>query len=105
MGFDEYLTKPATREDLVDAVDEMCQRNEYQDRLQEMFALASKKATLETEKSRGELDDSEEYERLCEEFDRIQQDVMDAVDEAGAEWPALMHDATAQTTGGSGSRI
>jgi len=77
MPFDDYLTKPVTREDLVETVDEMLHRETYDERLQEYFSAASKKATLETEKNSAELDESDAYaeisgrvERLAEQTDQ-----------------------------------
>lgn len=64
MPFDDYLTKPVTREDLVETVDEMLSRESYDDQVQEYFAAASKKATLESEKNPAELEGSDEYAEI-----------------------------------------
>jgi DNA-binding response OmpR family regulator len=64
MPFDDYLTKPVMREDLVEAVDEMLTRDGYDEQLQEYFALASKKATLEAQKDPVELRNSDAYREL-----------------------------------------
>ncbi len=64
MEFDDYLTKPVMRDDLNEAVESMRQRNEYNETLQEYYALTSKKATLEAEKTPSELQDSEEYQEM-----------------------------------------
>jgi DNA-binding response OmpR family regulator len=64
MPFDDYLTKPVTREDLVETVDEMLSRGSYDDQVQEYFAAASKKATLESEKNPAELEGSDEYAEI-----------------------------------------
>ncbi|MBX0325729.1 HalX domain-containing protein [Halomicroarcula sp. F13] len=66
MPFDDYLTKPVSRDDLVDTVGEMLVRDSYDDHLKQYFAVASKKATLESEKNPAELDAHEEYHEVSE---------------------------------------
>jgi len=64
MGFDDYLVKPVSNEDLLETVDQLLLRSEYDTQLQELFALASKKALLDSQKTEAELRASEEYARL-----------------------------------------
>lgn len=64
LGFDDYLTKPVTEDDLTDVVDTLLARARYDDSVQEYFALASKKATLESAKQPQDLDDHDEYQTL-----------------------------------------
>lgn len=66
MEFDDYLTKPVMRDDLTEAVETMRERDEYDETLQEYYALTSKKATLEAEKTPSELQASEEYQEMVE---------------------------------------
>ncbi|WP_144901177.1 HalX domain-containing protein [Halobellus captivus] len=66
MGFDDYLVKPVSRESLKDTVQNLLRRSHYDDGIQELFALASKKALLESEKDAATLEDHEEYQRLTE---------------------------------------
>ena len=75
MGFDDYLTKPINREDLEEVIDSLLSRKEYDDRMQEYFALASKKATLEAAKPSSELEASEEYQTLTEEFEDLESEL------------------------------
>ena len=49
MGFDDYLTKPPTREELVGAVEDMLSRTEYADDVREYRSLLSTRAALEAE--------------------------------------------------------
>ena len=70
MGFDDYLVKPVSSETLRETVEGLLQRSEYDDEMQELFSLTSKKAMLEAEKSATELDDNAEYQRLT---DRIRE--------------------------------
>lgn len=64
LGFDEYLVKPIERNELNDVVEEMLERASYDDEFRRFLALASKKATLEAEKSSAELEASEQYQRI-----------------------------------------
>ncbi len=70
MGFDDYLVKPVSSDTLRETVEGLLQRSEYDDEMQELFSLTSKKAMLEAEKSATELDDNAEYQRLT---DRIRE--------------------------------
>ncbi|WP_459192660.1 HalX domain-containing protein [Halosimplex sp. J119] len=81
MPFDDYLTKPVMLDDLFGAVDRMLTRADYDDRLQEFFSLASKKATLEAEMDHTELQDNEEYQRLKTEVESLRQEADRSVTE------------------------
>ncbi|MFC7058589.1 response regulator transcription factor [Halovenus salina] len=74
MDFDDYLTKPVMRDDLDEAVETMREREEYDQTLQEYYALASKKATLEAEKTPSELQDSEEYQEMVDRLDDLEEE-------------------------------
>jgi len=75
LGFDDYLVKPVSKENLVDAVERMQKRRDYDRDLQRYFALVSKKATLEVEKRPDELAENAEYQSLMEEIDRLRDQV------------------------------
>ena len=75
LGFDDYLVKPITRADLVEAVERMQNREEYDRELQRYFAMVSKKATLEAEKRSDELVGNEEYQALIAELQTLRQSV------------------------------
>ena len=64
MGFDDYLVKPVSKEALEETVDNLLLRNSYNDGVQELFSLASKKALLESEKEAADLEENEEYREL-----------------------------------------
>jgi two-component system response regulator AdeR len=61
MGFDAYLTKPVSRADLVETVEQLLALDEYEAGVREQFALVEKRAVLETEMTEDELAESEEY--------------------------------------------
>jgi two-component system response regulator AdeR len=88
MSFDAYLTKPVTKSDLVETVDQLVSLNEYAAGVREQFALAEKRAVLEIEMTEAELAESEEYQELLDELERID-------DETGDHAGELSHDAFA----------
>jgi len=47
LPFDDYLTKPIARAELEAVIDILLRRAEYDERSRELFALSSKRATLE----------------------------------------------------------
>jgi DNA-binding response OmpR family regulator len=92
MGFDDYLTKPVMHEDLDDAVETMRERDGYDDTLQEYFALTSKKATLEAEKTPSELQRSEEYQQMVERVDELQNEADTAVSSFDDDFDSLFQE-------------
>jgi len=83
MPFDDYLTKPVMLEELRDAVERMRTREDYDEKMQDFFALSAKKATLEAQKDPVELRNSEEYEQLDREVEQLRQEADDTVAEIG----------------------
>lgn len=75
MGFDDYLTKPVSREDLEEVVETLLTRKEYGEEVQRYYSLAAKRAALETSKPASELAESEEYQALLSELDAVQDDL------------------------------
>ena len=78
MGFDDYLVKPVTKDDLFDMIEKVSERSDYESDIQEYYSLVSKKALLEAEKAERELADHDEYQQLC---DRVEE-LREAVDES-----------------------
>lgn len=64
LGFDEYVTKPVSRDRLVGLIERLRARNTYSGRMREMLSTVSKLAALEAEYSLEELEEHEEYQRL-----------------------------------------
>jgi len=79
MGFDDYFVKPISRDELIEIVEEVVDRSTYEADIQNYYALVSKKALLESEKSDQELDANEEYQELCDRVEGLQQRVDDSV--------------------------
>ncbi|SDY28581.1 HalX domain-containing protein [Halobellus clavatus] len=66
MGFDDYLVKPVSRDALKETAENLLLRDTYDEGIQELFSLASKKALLESEKDSVSLENNEEYQELSE---------------------------------------
>jgi DNA-binding response OmpR family regulator len=92
MGFDDYLTKPVMREDLADAVETMRERDGYDETLQEYFALTSKKATLEAEKTPSELQENEEYQEMVERVEELESEADTAVSSFDDDFDSLFQE-------------
>lgn len=85
MGFDLYIVKPVSRTDLREAVKTLVIRSEYDGLLQEATALASKRAVLESEKSRSELDASEEYTNLLDQINELDEEFIEVAENLTSE--------------------
>jgi DNA-binding response OmpR family regulator len=79
MGFDDYLVKPVSKDELLRVVESVASRSTYASTIQDYYALVSKKALLESEKGDHELDGSDEYQKLCERIDHLEQRLDEAV--------------------------
>lgn len=71
LPFDEYLVKPVSTDRLSTVVDRMLARQRQDEQLRRMLAVASKLATLESKLTYQQLDESQEYDRLTDEFARL----------------------------------
>ena len=92
MGFDDYLTKPVMREDLNDAVETMHERDGYDETVQEYFALTSKKATLEAEKTPSELQENEEYQQMVKRVEKLKTEADTAVSSFDDDFDSLFQE-------------
>jgi PAS domain S-box-containing protein len=50
LGIDDYLTKPASERDLIDCIEEVLEWTDYDDSMQDFFALSNKRDVLVEEK-------------------------------------------------------
>jgi len=80
MGFDDYLVKPVSKDELMEVVENVQGRSTYENDIQEYYALVSKKSLLESEKSERELADNGEYQELTERVDELRGRVDQAVE-------------------------
>lgn len=81
LGFDDYLVKPISRDELVALIDRLTLRSTYDSQLQRFFALASKRALLDGEKTTAERKTSREYARLQDELAVTRVEVNETVQE------------------------
>ena len=72
MGFDDYIKKPVSEDQLRDVVDSLLARRQYDARIQELFSLVSKRHVLEAEKSDADLATHEEHTSLLDRIDELQ---------------------------------
>ncbi|MUV61659.1 HalX domain-containing protein, partial [Halobacterium sp. CBA1126] len=97
LGFDAYVVKPVERDELEALVKQLLVRSLYNEEVQEYFALASKRATIETTKTDAELAADERYQQLCEDIrelrEKLDQRVTDLDDE---DFLAVFHDLQAR---------
>jgi len=81
MPFDDYRTKPVDEPELVGLVEVLVERASYDERSQEFFALASKKAALEV----ADETSTDEYDALCDDIESVRTDLDGHLDAVGAE--------------------
>jgi DNA-binding response OmpR family regulator len=80
LPFDEYKTKPITRDELLALVEVLLERAKYDEQSQEFFSLAVKKATLEAVNEHG----SQEYEDVTGRLNEIREDIDMTLEEVSA---------------------
>lgn len=78
MPFDDYLTKPVEREQLLSKVRVLLNRAEFDETSREFYRLASKKATLEAE---GFDEGDESYQELVEQMGTLQNELDETLSE------------------------
>jgi len=81
MDFDDYLCKPVEKADLVAAIDQQLQVQQYDDRLTEYFEVTSKLTLLEAELSPQEIEDSDELRELAARADQLKTEIDETLDE------------------------
>ncbi|GAB3024682.1 response regulator transcription factor [Natronobiforma cellulositropha] len=81
MGFDDYLVKPVSKEELLTMIDSVSKRSSYESEIQEYYALVSKKALLESEKAEHDLATNEEYQELTDRVDELRSRLDDTISE------------------------
>jgi DNA-binding response OmpR family regulator len=104
MGFDDYLTKPVERQELLDTVQRLLSRTEFNGIEQELYALSSKQAALRASKPKEELEENEEFAELQARIDSLREDMDTALPEMDDnEFVAMVRDIEADSTDPDGS--
>lgn len=67
LPFDEYMTKPVERAQILATVEKMLLLDEYDELLNEYLSVTKRYATLKSNKPRAELDESERFGELVDE--------------------------------------
>lgn len=75
MGFDEYVTKPPTSDELCASVERLVERATLDDELQEYYSLVARRSALQSEKAVEELEASNEYSDLLDRIEAKRQAV------------------------------
>ncbi len=83
MGFDDYLVKPVSREELTGTVSNLLARDAYDEGVRRLFSLASKKALLESESPNLTPEDSEKYQQLLDDIEELRGDLDDTLAQLG----------------------
>lgn len=81
MGFDAYLVKPVSRNELVSTIEHLLDRREYREDAMRLFSLLSQKSALESEHPIGELRDQEAYMDLLDEIEELRERTGEFLDE------------------------
>lgn len=71
MGFDDYVVKPVTEDDLRALIDRLLKRTRYDTQLDRYTTLVAKKAALEAEKPAEELRASHEFATLEARIEKL----------------------------------
>jgi DNA-binding HxlR family transcriptional regulator/DNA-binding response OmpR family regulator len=83
MGFDAYIVKPGTKEELKEVIADVLARNAYDSEVQEYLALSAKRAVLQAEKTEGALQRDDRYRRVEARLRELEASV-DTADEESA---------------------
>ena len=84
MAFDAYVVKPVEEAELRTVVSDLMALSDVDADLRELRSLAQRKTTVESEKSRAELADSDAYAQLTDREAALRAELTDRLD-AGAD--------------------
>lgn len=106
MGFDDYVTKPVTKQELRRLVASLIDLQRHDDLVQEYFQLASKLAALEASTATTELDANDAYRSLVARYEDVRRQARDRLDTLFEEnggrdaFRRLLSDRDVQSDGG-----
>lgn len=91
LPFDEYLTKPVTKSDVVETVEQLAHRDSLERELQELFRLSAKRSALENESSKDLEGAQSSLEREIDSMQRSIQERIQELDEPDSLWTVVDH--------------
>lgn len=93
MAFDAYLVKPIDKDELDDLVERLLARSQYDNRIQEYYALATKKAILDAEMSEQDRAASDESAQLETQLADLREQTDEALDRVFTrdDFPDVVH--------------
>jgi len=81
MPFEDYLQKPAGRDELIESIEKQLLAGQYDQQFTEYMELSTKIGLLEEEKSRQELEDAEEVQEIKHRAEELKTELDETVDE------------------------
>jgi DNA-binding response OmpR family regulator len=85
MGCDDYIVKPVTKNGLLEVVDRLVRLAEYNDRMRDLSAKKLKRNVLQVEKSKTELQNSQEFQRLQTEIASLESELDELAEDLPGE--------------------
>jgi DNA-binding response OmpR family regulator len=77
MPFDAYVPKALDRETVIETIDRLLDRADYDALLREQYAVAEKLSLIEEREPKSALVKNETYQELVERFQRIESELAD----------------------------
>jgi DNA-binding response OmpR family regulator len=106
MGFDDYLTKPVERQELLDTIQRLLSRSEFDTIEQELYALSSKQAALRASKPKEELEENNEFAELQGRIEELRTELDTTLPEMNDdEFVAMVRDIEEEGSEGADSEF
>lgn len=85
LRIDDYVVKPVTQDELRETVKRLLKLDEYNERMRELTSKKLKRNVLQLEKTRAELSESEDFDRLESEIDALESEIDSLADDLDVE--------------------